>query len=52
MYELKSISKYWWRKILGQLFSEHNLNMRMITYRSEEYEVVAYTMSAGSVTKL
>jgi hypothetical protein len=39
-------------RLLGHLFSEHNLTVRMVPHRSEEYEFVAYTMPAGSATKL
>jgi hypothetical protein len=39
-------------RILGQLFSDHNLSVRMVPYRPEEYEFVAYTMPSGSATKL
>jgi hypothetical protein len=39
-------------RILGQLCSEHNLNMRIVPYRPEEYEFVACTMPTGSTTIL
>jgi hypothetical protein len=39
-------------RILDQLFSEHNLNVRMVPQRPEEYEFFAYTMPTASATKL